>query len=305
MTDLKSRFEDLKKERGRLLTREGAKALGVSEAALVNAMTSDTTVRLRDDFKSIMEHIKVFGCIMGLVRNDNFVAMPIGEFNELSFDGTHGHAKGGNIDLTFDLEHWASAFAIKEISHDTLRRMVQIFDDCGEAVFKAVLWSSGSDEAFDSFMNEFKVSASTPLNDTQSGDSGWQKFTFAENAQIITDNTPMRTQEFLQACIDMRMEIELQIPTNASLETYRGPLRKLEVRGTPGWIDLRYPHFTTHFGVGEINKVAVLQENGICGAASFIDGSDNIICRVRCAKPHATSAQDDWNAAVASALLNP
>ncbi len=304
MTDLKSRFEDLKKERGRMPTRDGAKELEVSEAALVNAMTSETTVRLRDDFRSILEHVKDFGRIMGLVRNDNFVAMPIGDFSELSFDSTRGHAKGGNIDLTFDLEHWASAYAMKELSHDTLRRMIQIFDDSGEAVLKVVLWSNDGNDAFDAFMDEFKVDTSTPPIDNQTGASGWQKFTAADNARIITDNAPTRTQNFLQSCIDSDLEIELQIPTNASLETYRGPLRKLEPRDTPGWIDLRYPHFTTHFGVGSVAKISVAQENGALGAVTLIDQSDRIICRVSSAAPEDVSVQDGWSTAVTNHLLN-
>ncbi len=302
MTDLKSRFEDLKKERGRLPARDGARELGVSEAALVNAMTSDTTVRLRDDFKAILERVKDFGRIMGLVRNDDFVAMPIGEFSELSFDGTQGRAKGGNIDLTFDLEHWASAFAMKELSHDTLRRMIQFFDDSGEAVFKVVLWSSDGNDAYDAFMDEFKVDPSTPLNDNQTNPSAWQNFVQPDNAKLITDDAPAKTQDFLQACIDNKLEIELQIPTNASLETYRGPLRKLEPRDQPGWIDLRYPHFTTHFGVGAVAKVSVAQDDAGFGAVSLVDSSDRIICRVSCAGD--AGAKDGWSTAVASSLLN-
>lgn len=303
MTHLKSRFEALKKERGPLPTRDGAQELGVSEAALLNALCGDSPVRLRDDFRSILEHVKDFGRIMGLVRNDHFVAMPIGAFNELSFDGNRGHATGGNIDFTFDLSRWASAFAMKEMSHGTLRRMIQFFDDSGDAVFKVVLWSDDGNDAFDAFMEEFRVDASTPLNDAQKGAAGWQSFTARDDERIVTGNAPAKTQDFLQACIDNNIEITLQIPTNASMEIYRGPLRKLEPRNNPGWIDLRYPHFTTHFGVGEVAKIAIDQDGDDFGVVTMVDASDRIICRVANATPDDPDARDAWSTAIASKLL--
>jgi len=149
--ELKKAFEQFKLENPKVRVRDAAKALGVSEAELVN--TYDDTVTLAPEFETILNEVSTLGEVMALTRNDVAVHERKGIYTETSFQGKVGFVANEDIDLRIFLFYWAFAFAVSEGE----RQSLQFFDKWGQAIHKIYLTEKSDQEAYQALVDRFKT----------------------------------------------------------------------------------------------------------------------------------------------------
>ena len=174
---LAERWAALRKEQPTLQIRDAARALQVSEAALLATGIGSTVTRLRDDGhapREIMRRALDLGRVMALTRNENAVIEVTGsatriaqakqgddgakdaerEARELNIAGGY---LGGPIDLRFQFPQWRHAFAVAQPGRDgTIRRSLQFFDAAGTAIHKVYLKNDAAAPVFDRLVAEFR-----------------------------------------------------------------------------------------------------------------------------------------------------
>src|SRR5688572_20646463 len=126
---LLAREAALRERTGSLRMRDAAAALGVPEAALVEARrsTGAAVTLARPDapegFGRVLMRLPEAGEVMALTRNETAVHEKVGTFAPPAIDGALGQVVG-DIDLRLFLRHWRFGYALTE---ETLRSL-QFFD---------------------------------------------------------------------------------------------------------------------------------------------------------------------------------
>ena len=280
--DLKAAWMDLKEGKGFLPLKIGADALGVPEAVLQNVLQSSGVVRLKNDIVGILKSAPRLGKIMGNLRNDCLVSLPVGEFSELNFDGDICRVRGGMIDAAFNLPRWSTAFGITEESRGATRRNLYFFDDCGDSAYKIILWSQDANDIFDELVEQFRGDSDADVVTAGSNREDWLSTEKYQEYQSISDGAAKHAETLFRGCVDQEINVEMFIPTRAASQTYRGPLRSMEARNDmEGWFDIIYPHFMTHVGISEVAR-CVLEADGSAQSSSvvLVDGADHVICKL-------------------------
>jgi len=151
--DLLAREASLRASGGALRMRDAAAALGVPEAALVEARrTTAAARRLRhppvpEGLGSLLARLPAAGEVMALTRNEACVHETHGRFNPPAFHGAMGQVVG-DIDLRLFLGNWAYGFVLEEETKAGPRRSLQFFDAAGTAIHKVYATASTDASAF-------------------------------------------------------------------------------------------------------------------------------------------------------------
>ena len=157
---LAERWSTLRSEQPKVMIRDAARTLGVSEADLLATGIGSTVIRLRsdgDDPREIMRRALDLGTVLALTRNENGVIERTGVATRVKpkAESTVDPAKetdperlarlrniaggylGGDIDLRFTFAKWKYAFAVAPLGADgAVKRSLQFFDANGAAVHK-------------------------------------------------------------------------------------------------------------------------------------------------------------------------
>lgn len=146
---LPARWAALRRASPHLRARDAARALGVSEAALVAG--SDGVERLGDDWATLIEALPTLGEVMALTRNEAVVSEIIGRYETVEINRAMqmGQVVGHPIDLRLFLRRWRFGFALHEAVRGETRRSLQFFDEHGDAVHKVFLREGGDVLAFE------------------------------------------------------------------------------------------------------------------------------------------------------------
>ena len=120
-----------------------ARALLISEAALIDEQCGVQSLRLRKDFASLIESLPKLGYIMTLMRNDCAVHERKGVYQNVYVyvNGAMGlvvedHKK---IDLRLFLSQWNHGYAVREILGKDKRFSLQFFNEAGIDIQKIFL----------------------------------------------------------------------------------------------------------------------------------------------------------------------
>src|SRR5690606_19373378 len=93
LSDLASRWAELKREQPKLRIRDAAIHLGVSEMELVmTTVDGESTVRLDGDWSEVLPSLGALGYVMALTRNHAAVHERKGVYENMSFSGHIGLA---------------------------------------------------------------------------------------------------------------------------------------------------------------------------------------------------------------------
>ena len=136
---LLAREAALRARAGSLRMRDAAAALGVPEAALLEARRrGGEAIRLArpdapEGFGRLLARLPEAGTVMALTRNETAVHEKVGRFNDPAIEGTLGQVVGA-IDLRLFLQHWRFGYALAEGTVASL----QFFDAAGTAVHEKV-----------------------------------------------------------------------------------------------------------------------------------------------------------------------
>lgn len=155
--NLKEKWEALKKEQPHIRIRNAAEALGVSEVELLATQCGDNVIRLRPEFKEILQEIESLGKVMALTRNEDVVHERKGVYQNASLGNSHvGLFVGADIDLRIFFNSWSSVFAVTNIVRDKPRHSIQFFAKDGEAVHKIYLTPQSNKNAYDALVEKYR-----------------------------------------------------------------------------------------------------------------------------------------------------
>jgi putative hemin transport protein len=137
-----------------LRMRDAAAALGVPEAALVEARRrTGAALRLRrpeapEGFGAVLARLPDAGKVMALTRNEACVHEKHGRYAPPDFHGAMGQVVG-EIDLRLFTQHWHFGYALSEDTRSGPRRSLQFFDAFGTAIHKVYATAATDGAAFE------------------------------------------------------------------------------------------------------------------------------------------------------------
>ena len=97
--NLKEKYLDFVNANPKVRIREAALQLGVSEAELLATGVGQTAVKLKDDFKGLMNELHKLGRVMALTRNEEIVHERKGVYENAQTEMPHGMALFVNPDI--------------------------------------------------------------------------------------------------------------------------------------------------------------------------------------------------------------
>jgi len=164
ITDLRSAWEQLKKDKPTLRIRDCAIELGVSEAELLATTVGDYTTALAGDWTKLLERLPELGRVMSLTRNEGCVLEHKGPFQSIEIIPAGPHKMAtviGPIETRVFFAAWTFGFAVKMQTPHGLQQSLQFFDEAGDAITKIFLQApngnkAGSNqEAYDKIVADF------------------------------------------------------------------------------------------------------------------------------------------------------
>ncbi len=178
---LAERWSALRAEQPKLMIRDAARSLGVSEAELLATGNGATVTRLRGDTleaREIMRAALDLGTVLALTRNENGVIERTGvatkvkpqeapaptedkdklQEREARLRNIAGGYLGGEIDLRFHFDHWKHAFAVVQPGANGAepKRSLQFFDAAGVAIHKIYLKDAQGVPVFERITAQFR-----------------------------------------------------------------------------------------------------------------------------------------------------
>lgn len=156
---LRERWETLLNDEPRLRARNAAARLQVAEGELVAARCGDDrVVRLRDDYKALLESLVSLGEVLVITRNEYAVHEKRGYYSNLQLKEHGGGAFDYNINLRIFFRNWAHVFAVRENG----RLSVQVFDRDGTSVHKIYRTDNSDPDAWERLVGTFRASDQAP-----------------------------------------------------------------------------------------------------------------------------------------------
>jgi putative hemin transport protein len=180
---LAERWDTLRAAQPKVMIRDAARTLGVSEAELLATGIGKTVTRLKDDdnaAREIMRRALDLGTVLALTRNENGVIERTGvatkvkpqdppasvdadkdkdrdKEREARMRNIAGGYLGGEIDLRFTFANWKHAFAVVQTGADGVaKRSLQFFDANGSAAHKVYLKDAAAVAVFDKLVADFR-----------------------------------------------------------------------------------------------------------------------------------------------------
>ena len=163
-SELRSAWEQLKKDKPTLRIRDCAIELGVSEAELLATTVGDYTTALAGDWPTLVQRLPELGRIMSLTRNEACVLEHKGPFQEIDIMQAGPHKMAtviGPIETRVFFAAWKFGFAVKQTTPHGVQQSIQFFDEAGSAITKIFLQGPTSNragsnvEAYDKLVADF------------------------------------------------------------------------------------------------------------------------------------------------------
>lgn len=161
LSDLHLAWREYRVQHPSVRIRDGAAALGVSEAELLASDVGESVTALakpegKTGWGAVIETLPTLGRVMALTRNEHCVHERRGVYGAVGFFGAMGNVLGPEIDLRFFLNHWHFGFAVQEEDKDGApKESLQFFDLDGSAVHKVYLQPESDRAAFEAIRLQF------------------------------------------------------------------------------------------------------------------------------------------------------
>lgn len=163
--NLKERYSAFVKENPKVRIRDAAEKLGVSEAELLATSVGDTAVRLKSNFKDLLDELHKLGRVMALTRNGEIVHERKGVYENAQTEMPHGMALFVNpdIDLRIFMRCWHHGFAASVENPRGTMSSLQVFDQDGSAVHKIYLTDDSDTSAYNALVEKYKADDQTAV----------------------------------------------------------------------------------------------------------------------------------------------
>lgn len=335
--DLLAREAALERGSRPLRLRDAAEALGVPEAALLEARRpGGSVVRLRPPFADLLRRMPEVGDVLALTRNDACVIESRGTFAPPEIEGTMGQVVGA-IDLRLFLRNWRHGYAYREEPESGPRTGLLFFDAAGTAVHEiygptpalAAIVADCADPA--AAPADFSAPAFVPIPDaaTERPDAD------IDRAGLVAAWAALRhTHEFfgllrrfgvsrLQAMRLAGPEFARPVAASAArsilgavsggalpvmvfvgnpgcVQIHSGLVHRVEVMGP--WLNVLDPAFDLHLREDRVASAWIVRKpsvNGDIHALELYDAKANVVCQLFGQRLAGQTERADWRALVA------
>ena len=318
---IRQSFVTLRKER-RLRHREIAAMLNISEGELIAAHVGlgDTAakglraIRLDANWPALIASIESIGEVMALTRNKACVHEKIGQYRQVSQEGSVGLVVG-EIDLRIFYQHWFAGFAVIESGSLGEQRSLQFFDAQGQAIHKIHLKPQSDASAFDGIVSLFAVAQQEPgleviklkakpiptpdaeidragfwkgwreLKDTHDFYPLLRKYTLTRT-QALRLAEPEFVREVSKDCLQSLLQLAAQNKTPimvfvgnpGMIQIHSGPIDRIVEHGS--WINVMDPRFNLHIRQDLIERAWIVCKptvDSIVTSIEFFDHSGEAI----------------------------
>ena len=335
-TDLLAREAALR-EGGPLRLRDAAAALGVPEAALLEARRpGGSVVRLREPFADLLRRMPEAGDVLALTRNDACVIESRGTFAPPEIEGTMGQVVGA-IDLRLFLRNWRFGYAYREEVESGPRTGLLFFDGAGTAVHKiygptralAPLVADFADEG--AAPADFAAAAFVPISDAAAerpdaeidraglvaawaglehthaffgllrrfGVSRLQAMRLAA-PDFARPVAPGTARAVLEAVKGGAMPVMVFVGNPGCVQIHSGLVHRVEVMGP--WLNVLDPTFSLHLREDRIASAWIVRKpsvNGDIHALELYDANAHNFAQIFGQRLAGESERADWRALVA------
>ncbi|MFC0386712.1 hemin-degrading factor [Muricoccus vinaceus] len=335
MTDLRARFEQLRRDAPRLRIRDAAAALGTTEAALVAIGAEGPATLLRRDWAALVGALPRLGRIMALTRNEHAVHERHGSFANVSAGPGHILVLGPEIDLRLFPGAWANAYAL-----DGERPSIQVFDKDGEAVHKVFATGHTNRDAWASVLAEFAVDEAPPppatpspraaptegLVDAKTLREDWlalrdthdfitllrrHKATRRQAFRLVGDDLARRLDTHagsaaLRLAASGEVPVMVFVGNRHAIQIHTGPVQRLV--DIPGWFNVLDPDFNLHLregGVAEAWRVVKPTADGPVTSIELLDAHGAPVTLLFGARKPGQAEREDWRALAAAVAERP
>lgn len=315
--------------------RDAAEALGVPEAALVEARrATGAAVRLRrpdepEGFGRVLERLPEAGVVMALTRNATAVHEKVGRFAPPAIDGALGQVVG-DVDLRLFLQHWRYGYALTEGQH----RSLQFFDAAGTAIHKVYRRPESDGDAFERIVSDFADDQAAPaafepvavaserpdaevdvagLREAWGGLRQTNLFFGLMRQFAVTRAQAMRLAgpafarpvpaaaagTVLEGAAAGEIPVLVFVGNRGCLQIHGGPVRRVERVGP--WLNVLDPGFNLHLREDRVTAAYVARKPSVHGeihALELYDSSGEVVLQVFGDRPPQGPERADWRALV-------
>ncbi|MGH1486532.1 MAG: hemin-degrading factor [Cellvibrionaceae bacterium] len=342
-TELRSSYKKFIALYPKTRQRDVAQALSVSEAALIDEQLGLQSIRLKTDFKALIEDLPKLGYIMNLTRNNYAVHERKGEYQNININGPMGLviADDKKIDLRLFLSKWKHVYAVRENTKQGDRYSLQFFDQSGVAIqkiflqeksnfdhYRYLLESYVSDHQSESIVFVGKPSdiaiASTEVN-AQQLVIDWQSMTDVHQfihilkkhkverqqafrivgSEYAEDFSPAELERILVSAAEMQLPIMCFVGNSGGIQIFSGKINKVKAMGP--WLNILDPEFNLHLmetGIAEAWLVRKPTIDGIVTSLEFYDIDGNQVVQFFGQRQERHKENPLWTQLAESVLAN-
>ncbi len=338
MSDLRDTFAAFRADQPNARIRTAARALGTTEAQLVQTAVDGPAVRLAapaGGWRALLPELETLGDVMALTRNDACVHERHGVYAGADVALPHGMALFANaeIDLRLFCARWGSAFAVETGG----RKSLQFFDRHGAAVHKVFLTDASDAAAYDAFVAAHRADDQrAPLETTPVPEptadrpdaeidaagllAGWaalqdthdffplltrfgvgrvQALRLAEG-RFTERVEPATVRRALEAAAADGTAIMVFVGNRGAIQIHTGPVERLVERGP--WFNVLDPRFNLHLDETALTDAFVVvkpSEDGDVTAIEAYDAAGNQIVQLFGKRKPGTPELQAWRDLVA------
>jgi len=292
-----------------LRRRDQASALGLTEAALIDAQLGCLRLRLQDNFPPLIEQLHRLGYIMTLTRNEAAVHERKGHYPFAHIRRPVGLviAEDRKIDLRLLFNHWQQGFAVAETLPSGIRYSLQFFDHKGVAIQKIFLQPNSNFDAFFELIQHFRADdQSTPLqfdpwtvpSEPTSPDCHVDRQALTRDWAALTDVhqffgllkgygvtrqqafrlvgapwaqafAPERLQALLQQAADQMLPLMCFVGNSGNIQIHSGAIRTIKTLGP--WLNILDPEFNLHLDMTRIQSAWLVRKPSRDGIVTSLE----------------------------------
>lgn len=336
--NLKTQWDNLKKEQPHLRIRNAAQKIGVSEMELLATKTNDGVTRLKPEFKELLSEIESLGKVMALTRNDECVHERKGVYLNGDFSSPHASLfVGEDIDMRIFLSHWKKAFAVIEENARGISKSLQFFGKDGEALHKIFLTADSNESAFDTLVEKYKSDNQEPYEtsepyetivnekpdseiDVKAFQQAWldlkdthdffmmlRKFGVTRTQALRLAPTHYHAKEISKEAIPTMLEevakaktpIMVFVGNKGNIQIHTGIIRK--TMWHEQWFNIMDPDFNMHLDMSKIAQTWVVRkptEDGVVTAIEVFNETGDIIVQFFGKRKPGIPELDTWRETV-------
>lgn len=335
---LKDAWEELKSSQPTTRIRDAASRLGVSELELLVTTLGPGTIRLKEDWASILLSCRELGKVMALTRNDGCVLEHKGTFQKISIHGTVPNQIAtviGPIEQRVFFGKWKYGFSIITETPRGPMRSLQFFDPAGEAVLKIYLQEKSNLDAYDKLVHSFQLEDQTNpvrveafekvryataidldaftqewenMKDTHDFFGMLRKYAIhrldaikwiGEKWAYQVDRLAVRT--ILDVASSEKLPIMIFVGNKGNIQIHQGKVRTIRQMGN--WLNVMDPEFNMHLDEEQIDSAWVVHKNtedGLVSAVELFDKHGEMIAQFFGLRKPGLPQNDRWKELVDS-----